>query len=627
MMKIRDILAIMAVALTAVGCNQQDDGLQQDERVPILLKATVKDAAKGPTQTRTATTATTQNTEFLNGQLVKAWIKENDGTHTNWIKNPIIYEVKNDNDGDADDGDLDPVSDTQSFFFPIGVNIISIFGVHPSTYTSNTDFTVAADQTSDADYAASDLCYSPATNHTRTTGPVDTNGRQIMTFQHALSKIVVEITTNTGKTLPATVKLLAKRTTKMTWSTGSDFSVQAEATGDASYITMGLNDDGTGTKVSGGAIIPPQTIAAGTSFISFTVADLGPMIYPLPANTTFTSGKRYTYNIKVNNVGITATTDIDDWGTTVNGGIVMGQPGEEYKKNPLWYVAEYNLKSDLTFDKSTDARYQGYIFKWNQGTYSAMNLGFTANTTGYNGYALPNPSKTVSNGESGVTWHLPTAMELQSILPSALNSKNILNHSSFPNSYTAGVVVTEPACTFGYNNDTKYGEGNSSNPASPTGTAFKSYWSAYTANSDVRYAIRFLGTPYCSVWKYQMLNGSTTNARLIISAKLIDKINDDNTSAMAAKMTEITNGGYDWSENLENGAIVRTFYICGFNEATEGNSPGGTRSLTEVDFWSATPNPSNSSQAVFMRVWTDNTLYLGYDGITRGFNVRLFRDN
>lgn len=387
-------MAIMAVAVTAVGCNQQDDGLQQEERVPILLKATVKDAAKGPTQTRTATTATTQNTEFLNGQLVKVWIKENDETHTNWIKNPIIYEVKNDNDGDADDGDLDPVSDTQSFFFPIGVNIISIFGVHPSTYTSNTDFTVAADQTSDGDYAASDLCYSPAADHTRTTGPVDANGRQIMTFQHALSKIVVEITTNTGKTLPATVKLLAKRTTKMTWSTGSDFSVQAEATGDASYITMGLNDDGTGTKVSGGAIIPPQTIAAGTSFISFTVADLGPMIYPLPASTSFTSGKRYTYKIKVNNVGITATTDIDDWGATVNGEVV----GEAFIRPtlPIEYVAEYNMTNATTMASNH--------LKASSGFYNESQ-------------SLTTFDKHVTvTGMSG-TYHLPSVYEMNALVP------------------------------------------------------------------------------------------------------------------------------------------------------------------------------------------------------------------
>ncbi len=387
-------MAIMAVAVTAVGCNQQDDGLQQEERVPILLKATVKDAVKGPTQTRTATTATTQNTEFLNGQLVKVWIKENDGMHTNWIKNPIIYEVKNDNDGDADDGDLDPVSDTQSFFFPIGVNIISIFGVHPSTYTSNTDFTVAADQTSDGDYAASDLCYSPAADHTRTTGPVDANGRQIMTFQHALSKIVVEITTNTGKTLPATVKLLAKRTTKMTWSSGSDFSVQAEATGDASYITMGLNDDGTGTKVSGGAIIPPQTIAAGTSFISFTVADLGPMIYPLPASTSFTSGKRYTYKIKVNNVGITATTDIDDWGATVNGEVV----GEAFIRPtlPIEYVAEYNMTNATTMASNH--------LKASSGFYNESQ-------------SLTTFDKHVTvTGMSG-TYHLPSVYEMNALVP------------------------------------------------------------------------------------------------------------------------------------------------------------------------------------------------------------------
>ena len=603
-MKIRDILAIMAVALTAVGCNQQDDGLQQDERVPILLKATVRDAAKGPTQTRTATTATTQNTEFLNGQLVKVWIKENDGTHTNWIKNPIIYEVKNDNDGDADDGDLDPVSDTQSFFFPIGVNIISIFGVHPSTYTSNTDFTVAADQTSDGDYAASDLCYSPAADHTRTTGPVDANGRQIMTFQHALSKIVVEITTNTGKTLPATVKLLAKRTTKMTWSSGSDFSVQAEATGDASYITMGLNDDGTGTKVSGGAIIPPQTIAAGTSFISFTVADLGPMIYPLPASTSFTSGKRYTYKIKVNNVGITATTDIDDWGSTVNGEVV----GEAFIRPtlPIEYVAEYNMgaPSAEPMTMASDHLKTSTYF-YDQATCNSY-FNQTSSLT------YTNKHVTIS-GKSG-TYHLPSIQEARTLIP-----EHILYFS--PASET--IVQT------GKGEQLQWGQYKDNNTyAVPLQTFYNEFASspAYcSTNEKVCYAIRLKASdiagpqgygPYTCAYRYMFVNNDAdhgNNQTLHIKVRYLGPYS-------SVVLSDITNSSF-WNESGVE-YFERIFPAFGYTSAA------GYTQEDEVQYRTATwRNNDGSINNYYCLSATKTSLATtGFTNTQYRHPIRLFKD-
>ena len=625
-MKIRDILAIMAVAVTAVGCNQQDDGLQQEERVPILLKATVKDAAKGPTQTRTATTATTQNTEFLNGQLVKVWIKENDETHTNWIKNPIIYEVKNDNDGDADDGDLDPVSDTQSFFFPIGVNIISIFGVHPSTYTSNTDFTVAADQTSDGDYAASDLCYSQAADHTRTTGPVDANGRQIMTFQHALSKIVVEITTNTGKTLPATVKLLAKRTTKMTWSTGSDFSVQAEATGDASYITMGLNDDGTGTKVSGGAIIPPQTIAAGTSFISFTVADLGPMIYPLPASTSFTSGKRYTYKIKVNNVGITATTDIDDWGTKVANQTVLGK---RTFRPPLAYIeGTTNLtasSSDIVNNKYVGTTHRMATTLSQAST--AYFTGVTAMNTFKNRVTVVEP-----DGVSTGYYHLPTAKEWMSILP-----------PDFTNSGTSGNYLNAQGFTISGSDNQRiqWGVGYNYNMEEPAawGAKWDSSTSTYTYEVDrqfkndyycpsgvtIGYGLRFKeldgsnGQYTCAFrYEYQANYNSTGWPMLIVRMKYVG----NNTGVT---ITTIKEEDYWTSYDYEA-------FLTGYGELDSYNDypagPTGTKWNEKGYYWAATRNTGTYAAQYCMRFDNidvqGNTFHTTYSMLS--IPVRLFRD-
>ena len=608
-MKIKDILAIMTVALTAGGCSQQDDGAQQDERVPILLKASVDGVTVG--QTRAAgdwgerTTTMTQGSEFLAGEQVIAYIKENDGSNTAPIQWPIEYVVMNNN------GDLDPASATPPFYYPTGVNTINIHAIHPS-YTSGAGFTVETDQTTESNYAISDLCYSKPTDYTRSgaTAYLDANGRRILQFKHLLSKVIVNLTVDASAATgtPSYIMLHAKTTTAMSFPVDN-------ANGYTGCTASDASNPGA-IKMIQEAIIPPQEIAAGALFISFTVPGIGPMMYPMPTATTFESGKKYTYNLKVTDVGITVTTNVSDWGTKVANQQVMGKM-ENYKKNPLWYVSEYNLSSDgVNFDKR-ESTSQGYLFQWS----GAMALGYSYNTSGYDGYALPSMPKGVNNGESGATWHIPTIMEIRSILPGEGDN----DYNFFRSTPTANTVFTENPCTFGYNNDTKYGVGNTSNPATPTGTQFKSYWSTYTSGNLLRYAIRFLGTAYCSVWKYQILNNNTTSSRLVITSRLISPIGDDDLAALSSKLTEIMGSSYDWTAS---DCIVRTFYLTGFGGSAAQASPGNNCANIEGEIWSATPQSSTVSYFMrYARVSNADYLYLHRDGITRGFGVRLFRDN
>ena len=606
MMKIKDIVAIVTVALVAGGCSQQDDGTQQDERVPILLKAFVDVEAVG--QTRAAgdwgerTTTLTQGSEFLAGEQVIAYIKENDGTNTANIKWPIEYAVVNGN------GDLDPVSDAP-FYYPVGVNTINIHAIHPS-YTSDAGFTVETDQTTEANYAKSDLCYSKPRDYTRsgTTAYLDANGRRVLQFKHLLSKIIVNLTVDAtaATSAPSYISLHAKTTTAMTFPVDNANGYTGCTASDASYPGV--------IKMKQEAIIPPQDIAAGASFISMNVPGIGSMIYPMPTATSFESGKKYTYNLKVTDVGITATTNVTDWGTKVANQTVIGKQGK-YKLNPLWYVAKYNLNSDCSFNTSANTS-QGYLFTWTQ----AMNLGYTKQTSAYDGYDLPDTRKTVLNDEIGTTWHLPTHLEYHSILPNDNNA--VLG-------YTANTVVTELACTFGYNNDTKYGLGNTSNPASPTGTAFKAYWGS--CSGTVMYAIRFLDSDYCSVWRYRRCDSGTTTGRLEISARLIPTISSTETTKLSTLLSSLSSEPESyWAEDESNGVIQRNFYCCGYNtSAGNGPAPGSAYSKTCGYHWAASQNgsdayllhynfESNTWQNLFIYLCAPNTHY---------FSVRLFRDN
>lgn len=612
-MKIKYIVALMTVIATAGGCTQ-DTGEQPEEAVPIRFAATIAPTDNGKTRAAgdwgERTTTLTQGTEFLNGEHVFVYIKENDGAHQSNIKWPIEYQVANDGDGDADDGDLNPVSDTTPFFFPVGVNTINIHAIHPS-YTSGAGFTVQTDQTTEANYVASDLCYSKPTDYTRTGSgtDIDTNGRRILQFKHLLSKIVVNLTLDAnvpGATLPTSIKLHAKTSTAMSYPEANANGYTGCTAPDASNLGI--------ITMKQEAIIPPQEIAAGASFLSFYVTGVGPMIYPMPAATTFESGKMYTYNIRVKNVGIDVTTNVTDWGTKVDNQVVRARQ-VDYKLNPLWYVAKSNLNQDATSFSLVNSTSQGYLFTWA----TTMSMGYTYTTDGssYDGYATPAIPKTVANGESGTTWHLPTRYEWASIFP--FFTGNMLG--TVP---TANIVVDEEGSTFGYSNDTKYTNGidNTSN----TGKIYKSYWSATV--DMTRYAIRFLDTEHCSVWKYQYLDHNTTSARLVVSARLIDPINSSNTSAIADMMTTITANDYVWSEDESKGAIQREFYACGYGYGGAMAAPAIRYPNDHILFWSSTLYSGNYIWRAGCNGSPLLLLNSSYSAVkTDGFSVRLFRDN
>lgn len=305
-MKIKDIVAMMAVMVTAGGCTSNDEGTQLGDAVPIKLAATITPANTRGTAVSTRAAGdwgertTTQDTELLEGQTVDAYIKVKDGDGLT-DPYPLVCTVS------GTSGDL---TYSGNYYYPVGVNTISIHAIHPSGYESEDVFTVNPDQTSEANYAASDLCYSQPADFGRS--DVDENGRKLLQMKHLLSKIVVNLTLDdnvVGASLPSSIKLHAKTSTTMTYPVAVS---DANANG---YMGCTPSDASNPDVITmkQEAIIPPQTIAAGASFITFNVDGIGPMLYPLPAETTFESGKRYTYNIRITDLEIQVTNDITDW--------------------------------------------------------------------------------------------------------------------------------------------------------------------------------------------------------------------------------------------------------------------------------------------------------------------------
>lgn len=592
-MKIKDILAIVAMALMTGGCNSSDDTQSDDGRVPIRLTASVESRLAVEACTRGTTTAATQDETLLEGQTVKAVITM-EGTE--YTRN---YTVGT--------GDVLTTDETPKLYYPMNGSPVSIYAVHPS-YTSGTDFTVAIDQRDDALYAASDLCYSKTTSYKK----ADWNK---LTFEHLLSKVVVNITNSINSNAISSVQLNACIRTSLTYPVDNSGGYTL---GDASIPnTVTLNP-------SAAAIIPPQTISEGTVLIDFTIPDVGFIEYTLPTDVTFESGHQYTYNITVSQTGITVTSSINPWGgdaTTAEHtytGYATPVP-RNIKMNPLWYVAPYNVTSSdggNTWKFATSLN-EGYFYSWD----TAMKL-FTTTANSVS----PSSLNTYNIGTGSIIsgWHLPIQAEWFSIVPG--DNVDIWTYvsSSTPSSYKIDFITS----IFGYDNSTK-----------TDGVLETSYW-RYVSDKELR-AIRFLGTNYCSAWKYVWNSDCMT-----ISATLIDVIpkEPDVVSTGVGSLAESWYNSHSWDGTGVNPIIFGNiqsanaaqigFYGMGWVSSTDMNSYGAVSTGAQYQgygvFWSSTEIVSQTTGS-----WGFYFNYYNSSGLAKvsshtkanGRNVRLFRDN
>ena len=603
-------MPIVVAVLAAWSCSSRDELQSEQERVSIRLSASLDDSETRASRAGT-TINNTQSTEFLSGQAVDAYIKAKGGDWMTGLSatTPRHFEVT------GTSGDLDRKSGEAMDYYPMDATPVTIYAVHPSV-ASAAAFTVSNDQTDADNYAASDLCYSKTADYNRT------EAKQTLRFKHVLSKIVVNVdVSEIGSPAVSNLRLKAKTKTSITYPYPSD------ATND--YLIGSASEvDFIKMNVSGAAVIPPQTTtAAGDVLITFDVAGVGPIAYKFPANTSFASNTQYIYTVRVGG-SISVTSTITDWyaGTYSSGDELMIKRSAKY--NPLWYMAKRNITSAKTEGKWTFAANElaaGNYYAWYYGMVNFTNYTPTENHDhGYNGWIACNIDV---YGESS-TWHLPTQQEWLSIIPlSNYYYENIFSNTS-PAKET---IVEEHACTFGY-------------PAAQTPQAYKAYWSDYNGGSpsvpaNTRYAIRFLNTPYCSVWKYQFTSGSP--GKLVISSKLIDIMSDEDTDAnkavLKSKMDEIINASSTyWSENESEGSIQRTLGANGYLNTdnstysvpnVHGYFLSTTWGLTGTGTYYMGYNWNNNTDYYYELWFYDGGLYLGPVNETTQKSVRLFRDN
>lgn len=565
-----------------------DDKLQYDDNMPILLKATVQNAATG--ETRAATTSTTQDTEFLTNERVDAYIFCDDETTpvdagSNPGTNPLQLKVTNSN------GDLEPYNNTEPLHYYPADGKIKIYAVHPSVGSTDA-FSVETDQTTDDNYAKSDLCYCPMIGKSRS------NVSHELIFKHVLSKIVINVTTNiAGATLPTTAKIMANKTTAMTYPINSTPYYSLAAASDPATITMGLTTDG--SKVSGGVVIPPQIIAAETSFISFSVPGVGPLVYPLPAATTFESGMRYTYDIKVDEVGITVTTNVDSWGTEAPQ-TVIGKINRPIL--PIEYAAQTNMYNATTFS-SNNKKNTSCFMNWDTayGYYNSTN-GTQRNLTGQ-----------TCIGKSSSSWHLPTFAEVSALIPS-------------PNLSTGDAYVFFNATNLLYSSGETLEWGWNGGTYNVSGTFYSEY---KNVSQKYAYAVRYKDSNtakggygvYTTAFRYELRTNypESGDESLIIRWKWLGEFSSDILSDSSDDV--IGNESY-WTTYDGECVIPRVGFYIG--NANAGTTPSGEN----AHYWTSTAKDGSNKYLFYYndnRIGDEGTYYSTRDK-TYGFTVRLFAD-
>ena len=598
----KNILAFPVAAALLAACNGlviPPDGTL----APIRLTAEIA-------QTRAITP--TQETVLATGQDIYVWANEEavPGT-SDWTANHYLSAwrlTKGSGSPDEWSG-----QSSQPYYPSRPLSMVAVHGnMQPAVVEERTPVpativhTVKSDQRALADYAASDLLYW----HARGVTPTAANPPVAITFAHKLSKIEVELTTDGGSFSEADLRdavvelcgLQTGVTLTVTDATESNMGTISAASGAAvtirPYAANGLQRE---------AIVPPQAKPAG-----MIVVRLNGVSYTfdpaLPA-ASFAANTRYHYTLNLRHTGITLETEITPWDDYTAGGTdpvtIVDNPGvapRNIKMNPLWYVAEYDMTNapsatTLTMGLSLS---EGYFYTWAD----AMSTFCTQTSsikTYYNGY------KRIQGYEG--TYHLPVYGEYLSILPG--DRTNIFGFDSGSGTYKASNITA----IFGFDSNTQ-----------TAGVADASYWKKISAKEI--HAIRFLGTPYCSAWKYELLGGfsSSDKGYLRISATLIDVVQNSSAAASswyAANWDAVQFGNDPYTMQQ------RTFYAKGYRNGSSGAS-ANTVVGTNGDYLSATDyndiggDQSGSAMALH---FVSNSTFVGTDGKTGGFPVRLFRDN
>ena len=279
--------------LIATSCSNDVEELDTATDTAIVLTATIENetrAAEGLQESFTA------------GDEVGVYIaKEKDGT-TAYLAENKLFKVKSNGKLEASDG--------TRYIYPDASYETRIYAYKPYSGNGvvNNVFSVAADQTTEANYIASDVLWGEPKNG----NPVTRESAIDLEFEHRCAKLVVNLTVADGLNLKGGTLCTSEVVTGMKLSDIASGTFLA--TTDKGKITFGnLTDAATQTHV---AVLVPQNVPAGTELMRITLADASarPLAMRLPSQLSLEAGKKCVLNVTARRSGLELdNTKITPW--------------------------------------------------------------------------------------------------------------------------------------------------------------------------------------------------------------------------------------------------------------------------------------------------------------------------
>ena len=290
---------IAAAALTLAACDNNDPEVQNDPNEIRLYSEFASPAVTGTTRAPQGSSDNLQNQQFVDGTAISVQVTDNatSGAITYGL---ALYTANG-------SGQLTK-SEGGPQYFPASGSNIDIYAYHPAGAGGELGaFAVQTDQSSTANYIASDLMWASLTNVSRTADACT------LPFSHKLSRVNVHLVKGTGvedseiNAATITLKDVIYKGT-FTASTGTFTAAAADNAENKSDITIATN---AGSTTTHSAVIVPQTVAGKTFAVTIgsTVKE-----YTIGSGITYAEGMQYTYTFTVNKTGLTVTSTITDWG-------------------------------------------------------------------------------------------------------------------------------------------------------------------------------------------------------------------------------------------------------------------------------------------------------------------------
>lgn len=254
-------------------------------------------------QTRAAEVSTDlQDTQFAAGTDISVMV--NDNTTGDIV---VTYPLQT----YTADG-IGGLSTSVKQYYPASGSSVNICAYHPWDAQASLTFSVKADQTSTANYRASDLMWARLTNVTKDTPEAD----RVLKFDHLFSKVIIKLLKGNGVTdaeMNAARIMLGDNDLVMGGTFGaSDGSFERDNTNKGTLLIA--TDAGTSLHA---AVVVPQDMDGKKLTVGFVANDIvyATQSYIIPPATIFEAGMKYTYTITVNKAELVVTTEITDWTT------------------------------------------------------------------------------------------------------------------------------------------------------------------------------------------------------------------------------------------------------------------------------------------------------------------------